>query len=86
MRLTYSWRRRGERGAPPIRGTEASRMAGERCACQAARMSFDENPPSPEHLVDARKRTTKVNFGVAIGVAVFLAIGVYAIWYFATRY
>lgn len=39
-------------------------------------MGFDENPPSPDKLVDTRKRTTKVNLAVVIGVVVFLAIGV----------
>lgn len=39
-------------------------------------MGFDENPPSPDKLVDTGKRTTKVNLAVALGVVLFLTIGV----------
>jgi hypothetical protein len=42
-------------------------------------MGFDENPPSPDKLVDTRKRTTKVNLAVAFGVVIFLAIGVFVL-------
>lgn len=43
-------------------------------------MSFDQNPKSPDKLVEPAKRTTKVNFGVAIGVLVFLILGALAVW------
>jgi hypothetical protein len=47
-------------------------------------MAFDENPPSPDKLVDPEKPTTKVNVGIAIGVVVFLLIGIAAVVYFAS--
>jgi hypothetical protein len=48
-------------------------------------MSFDENPRSPDHLVNPRKRTTQVNVAVVVGVLVFLIIGVLAVlWFFHT--
>lgn len=46
-------------------------------------MSFDENPKSPDQLVDPAKRTTKVNFGVVGGVLLFLILGAIALWIFA---
>lgn len=46
-------------------------------------MSFDENPPSPDRLVNPHKRTTKVNFAVATGVIVFLTLGGLTLWWFA---
>ena len=48
-------------------------------------MGFDENPPSPDKLVNPHKRTTQVNIGVAVGVIIFFGIGVFAMWYFSTR-
>lgn len=42
-------------------------------------MSFDENPRSPERVVQPEKRTTKVNIGVVIGVVVFLAVAVISV-------
>lgn len=49
-------------------------------------MSFDENPPSPERLVNTGRRTTKVNFGVAAGVLIFLLIGIgFLVYYAVTR-
>lgn len=49
--------------------------------CHDGRMSFDENPPSPSHVVNPEKKTTKVNMGVVAGVIVFLMIAVGAlIW------
>lgn len=35
-------------------------------------MSFDENPPSPDKIIQPHKATTKVNFAVAGGVLLFL--------------
>jgi hypothetical protein len=46
-------------------------------------MSFDENPPSPDRLVEPRKRTTKVNIAVVIGVVTFLLLGGLALLWFA---
>jgi hypothetical protein len=40
-------------------------------------MGFDKNDPAP--LVQPARRATKVNFGIAIGVAVFFAFGVVAV-------
>ena len=48
-----------------------------------AHMGFDENPPSPDKLVDTSKPDTKVNFAVAAGVVVFLLIGLGFLVYFA---
>ena len=47
-------------------------------------MGFDQNDPRP--IMQPKKRTTKVNLFVAIGVIVFLTISVAGMWYFATRY
>lgn len=46
-------------------------------------MSFDENPRSPEKLVDTHKPTTQVNLALVAGVLVFLLFGVVALIYFA---
>jgi hypothetical protein len=46
---------------------------------QSWAMGFDQNPPSPDKLVDTGKRTTKVNLAVVIGVLVFLTVGVVAL-------
>jgi hypothetical protein len=46
-------------------------------------MSFDENPPSPDRLVNTRKRTTKVNVAVVVGVFTFLLFGVLAVLWFS---
>lgn len=46
-------------------------------------MSFDENPPSPDRLVNPHKRTTKVNVAVVIGVLAFLLLGVGAVLWFS---
>lgn len=43
-------------------------------------MGFDENPPSPDLLVNTRKRTTKVNICMAAAVFLFFLIGALAIW------
>ncbi len=40
-------------------------------------MGFDKNDPAP--LVEPERRTTKVNFGIAIGVALFFAFGAAAV-------
>lgn len=43
-------------------------------------MSFDKNHESPDRIVDPHKRTTKVNFGVVVGVIVFfVAMGIF-VW------
>lgn len=47
-------------------------------------MGFDQNDPRP--IVNVHKRTTKVNIGMAVGVAVFFAIGVLLIWLFVRWY
>lgn len=39
-------------------------------------MRFDENPPSPDKLMDVHQPDTKINVGMAVGVVVFLLIGV----------
>lgn len=49
-------------------------------------MGFDENPPSPDQLVNVHKRTTKVNLAVAGGVVVFLLIGLGFLIYFAVTH
>lgn len=41
-------------------------------------MSFDKNPSSPDQIVDPKKKTTKVNIGLAIGVLLFFVIGAFA--------
>jgi hypothetical protein len=46
-------------------------------------MGFDENPPSPDKMVDVSKPDTKVNLAVAAGVVVFLLIGLGFLVYFA---
>lgn len=38
-------------------------------------MRFDENPPSPDKLMDVHQPDTKINVGMAIGVVVFLLTG-----------
>lgn len=49
-------------------------------------MGFDENPPSPDKLIDPSKPDTKTNFAVAAGVVVFLLIGLgFLIYYAVTR-
>ena len=45
-------------------------------------MSFDENPPSPDRLVNPEKRTTQVNIAVVIGVVAFLVLGGVSVWWF----
>jgi hypothetical protein len=40
-------------------------------------VGFDKNDPAP--LVQTERRTTKVNFGIAIGVLLFFAFGVAAV-------
>jgi hypothetical protein len=47
------------------------------------RMSFDENPPSPDRLVNPKKRTTKVNVAVVVGVLTFLLLGGLTLLWFA---
>jgi hypothetical protein len=48
-------------------------------------MSIDkESTGMPE--VDVHRRTTKVNFGTMIGVAVFLLLGAIAILWFAQQH
>lgn len=49
-------------------------------------MSFDENPPSPDKIVNPEKRTTKVNFAVVAGVLVFFCLGALALWLVARHY
>ena len=53
--------------------------------CDHARMRFDENPPSPDRLVDMRKPDTKNNLMMALGVIVFLLIGGGLLWWFALQ-
>ncbi len=48
--------------------------------CYASSMSFDEDPESPDKMVDVHKPTTKVNFAMAAGVVVFFLIGALALW------
>lgn len=43
-------------------------------------MSFDKDHQSPDTLVDTGKRTTKVNFAVAIAVVLFLLVGGLVLW------
>lgn len=43
-------------------------------------MSFDKDRQSPDKIVEVRKRTTKVNIAVAIGVLLFLAVGGWVVW------
>jgi hypothetical protein len=40
-------------------------------------MGFDKNDPRP--IVEPAKKTTKVNISLAVGVVIFLVIGVVAI-------
>jgi hypothetical protein len=49
-------------------------------------MGFDENPPSPDKMVDVSQPDTKVNFALAVGVVVFLLIGLGFLIYFAVTY
>jgi hypothetical protein len=42
-------------------------------------MSFDEDPASPDKMVNPQKRTTKVNFAVVAGIVVFLLLGIVAV-------
>ena len=46
-------------------------------------MPFDENPPSPAKLVDARRADTKINIGMVIGVIIFFIFGAAALFFFA---
>ena len=46
-------------------------------------MSIDKNSDGLPH-VNPHKRTTKVNFSVVIGVAVFFATMAAVVWWFAT--
>jgi hypothetical protein len=46
-------------------------------------MGFDENPPSPDKLVDPHKPDTKTNLILSIGVVVFLLIGLGLLIYYA---
>lgn len=46
-------------------------------------MGFDENPPSPDKLVDPGKPDTKTNLMLSVGVVVFLLIGLGLLVYFA---
>ncbi len=46
-------------------------------------MSFDENPPSPDKIVNPHKRTTKVNIAVVAGVLFFFSLGGLAVWLMA---
>jgi hypothetical protein len=43
-------------------------------------MSFDKDHQSPDKIVDTHKRTTKVNFGVALGVLLFLILTATVVW------
>ena len=61
-------------------------MGAGSAAWDDRRMGFDENPPSPDKLVDASKPDTKVNFAVAAGVVVFLLIGLGFLIYFAVTH
>lgn len=53
--------------------------------CDDARMRFDENPPSPDRIVDTRKPDTKNNILMSLGVIVFLIIGGILLWRFARQ-
>jgi hypothetical protein len=74
-------------GSTPIGTAVNPRMGLPKGICEtAANMSFDENPDSPDKLVNPKKRTTTVNFALAAGVAGFLAMGTLAVWWFARHY
>lgn len=39
-------------------------------------MSFDNDPESPDRMIQIEKPTTKVNFALVAGVLVFLILGI----------
>lgn len=47
-------------------------------------MSFDQDPASPDQLVDPHKPTTKVNVAMVVAVVIFLLLGAAALVYFAS--
>ncbi len=51
--------------------------------CDTEAMRFDENPPSPDRIVDTRNPDTKNNILMSLGVIVFLIIGGILLWWFA---
>jgi len=48
-------------------------------------MSFDEDPESPDKMVDPSKPSTKVNIAMVAGVLIFFVIGAIVIWLFVRR-
>ena len=56
---------------------------GSSPAAMIPRMSFDENPRSPDRLVNPHKLTTKVKVSVIVGVPVFLLFGGLTLWWLA---
>jgi hypothetical protein len=44
-------------------------------------MAFDQQQPGNTPVVDPHRRTTKVNITIAVGVLIFLAVGIFVMWF-----
>lgn len=55
------------------------------CILAFCGMSFDNDPESPDRMIQPEKPTTKVNFAVVAGVLLFFIIGIVVILTIARR-
>lgn len=60
-------------------------MANATMGCHSSGMSFDADPASPDKMVETKKKTTKVNIAMVIGVLVFFVVGIVALLMIARR-